>query len=90
MICNYHGIDFDTDTMTAFPTNVSCMPTIYVNDNRAAFLEMRRPGWEAPRVRHLNRSEAMRLATTYHLPALKEFLSAPRFSSTSVSCNSAS
>ena len=78
MICNYHGIDFDTDTMAAFSTNVSCMPTIFVNDNRAAFLEMRRPGWEAPRVRHLNRSEAIRLATTYNLPALKEFLAAPR------------
>ena len=64
----------ETDEMTAFVTGVTTMPVIYVNQNGATFLESQRPHWQQPKLRHLDRVEALRLAHTCNLAALKEHL----------------
>jgi len=68
--------EYDTDQMTAFSTGISSMPAIFVNDNGAAFLQISRRHWEAPKFRHLPRSEAFRLAESCRIPGLKEFVRA--------------
>jgi hypothetical protein len=74
MKVNIGQFQFETDDMTRYPTGVSCMPFIFVQENGGVFLQLSRPRWPEPRMRHVGRGEALRLATCYHLDELKKRL----------------
>jgi hypothetical protein len=69
--------EFDTHEMSAYPTGVPPIPTIFVSRTGAAFLQTIRPHWPEPRVRYLGRAEALRLANAYRIPGLRERLARP-------------
>ena len=66
--------EYDTDLMTPFETGVSSMPVIFVSESGAAFLQISRRHWDAPKFRHLPRSEAFRLAESCRIEGLKEII----------------
>lgn len=63
--------ELDTDEMAPFATGIPTMPMIYVNLSGAAFVLIVRRHWDAPKVRRLGRTEALRLADFCKLPELK-------------------
>jgi len=82
MKVNFGQFVLETDEMTAFATGVDSMPVIYVTQHGTAFLKLQRPHWLAPKIRRLDRAEALRLADSCHLPLLKERLTRPKEIST--------
>jgi hypothetical protein len=66
--------ELDTDEMASYPTGIPSMPVIYVNLTGAAFAQTVRHHWPAPKVRHLGRAEALRLAECCNIPELKQRL----------------
>ncbi len=74
MEITHHQFVFNTDNMTAFATGSPSIPTIYMNENGLAFLELSRKSWLAPRMRFLGRMEARRLALLYRLRGILEIL----------------
>jgi len=74
MQCDYQKRCFDTNEMAAFPTGNEHMPRIYVSVDRTCFLETYHKHWEGPRIRFLNRGEALRFAKLYRIEGLREIL----------------
>ena len=66
--------ELDTNEMSAFHTGVDSMPIIFVSPGGATFVQTSRPHWPEPRIRHLGRAEALRLANFYNLPELRDRL----------------
>ena len=79
MKVNIGRFEYDTNDMSAYSTGNDKMPFIYVNHNRASFVQTVRrkagPRHSVPeivsRVRHIPRHEALRLAEFYKMEELK-------------------
>jgi hypothetical protein len=74
MKVNIGQFEFETDDMTRYPTGVACMPFIFVQENGGVFLQLSRARWPAPKMRHVGRGEALRLAACYKLDDLTKRL----------------
>ena len=74
MEITHHGFVFNTDNMTAFATGAPATPTIYMNENGLAFLQISRDFWPIPRMRHISRIETKRLSVLYGVNGILEIL----------------
>lgn len=70
----HRGREIDTEKMRAFATGHAFMPEIYLDSDGESFVAQHRTGWPEPKVRHVPRHEARRLAELYHLEELKAAL----------------
>ena len=74
MVFTYRNSELDTATMVAFSTGLEWMPTIYVDSERTAFLELRRKRWADSHFRCLPRREVLRYADLYNIAGLRELM----------------
>lgn len=74
MKVNIRQFSFDTDEMSVYHTGSPSIPAIFINSTGTTFVQQCRKSWPEPKVRHLPRSEALRLAEYYRIAELKERL----------------